>query len=87
MKYLAKIHVTLKKSVLDPQGVAVTDGLHSMGYREVEDLRLGKYMELKVDDNGKNKTWVSKRVDEMCKKLLSNGVIETYAVTLEKAGK
>lgn len=87
MKYLAKIHVTLKQSVLDPQGVAVSDALNGMGYKEVESLRLGKYMELKVDDKGKNKSWLSKRVDEMCKKLLSNGVIETYTFTLEKAGK
>ena len=84
MQYLAKIHVTLKKSVLDPQGVAVSSALKSMGYNEVEDLRLGKYMDLKVDDKGKNQAWVKGRVDEMCKKLLSNGVIETFSFTLEK---
>ena len=85
MQYLAKIHVTLKKSVLDPQGVAVSNALNSMGYKEVESLRLGKYMELKLDDAGKSRGWVTNRVDEMCKKLLSNGVIETYTFTLEKA--
>ena len=87
MLYTAKIHVTLKPSVLDPQGVAVSDALNGMGYREVESLRLGKYMELKVDDSGKSKGWLSNRVDEMCKKLLSNGVIETYTFDLEKAKK
>lgn len=85
MQYLAKIHVTLKPSVLDPQGVAVSDALKHMGYTEVQSLRLGKYMELKVDDKGKGSSEVEKRVEEMCRKLLSNSVIETFTFDLEKA--
>lgn len=81
--YLAKIHVTLKASVLDPQGVAVSDALKAMGYKEVESLRLGKYMELRLD--GKDKASVEKRVEEMCRKLLSNMVIERFEFAVEKA--
>jgi len=82
--FLAKIHVTLKPSVLDPQGVAVSDALKNMGYKEVESLRLGKYMELKLDDSGKGKKHVEARVEEMCKKLLANVVIERFEFSVEK---
>ena len=83
--YIAKIHVTLKPSVLDPQGVAVSDALKNMGYKEVDSVRLGKYMELRLDDGGKGKAHAEKRVDEMCKKLLANMVIERYEFSIEKA--
>jgi phosphoribosylformylglycinamidine synthase len=83
--YLAKIHVTLKPSVLDPQGVAVSDALKNMGYKEVESLRLGKYMELKLEDaGGRGKKHVEARVEEMCQKLLANVVIERYEFSVEK---
>ena len=83
--YIAKIHVTLKPSVLDPQGVAVSDALKNMGYKEVDSMRLGKYMELRLDDKGLSKAQIEKRVDEMCKKLLANAVIERYEFSTEKA--
>jgi phosphoribosylformylglycinamidine synthase subunit PurS len=82
--YIAKIHVNLKASVLDPQGVAVSNALKTMGYAEVDSLRLGKYMELKLKDSGLSLEKAKKRVDEMCKKLLSNTVIESYSFTVEK---
>ena len=81
--FIAKIHVTLRPSVLDPQGVAVSGALKNMGYKEVQSLRLGKYMELRLDS--KDKAAAEKRVDEMCKKLLANVVIERYEFTVEKA--
>ena len=81
--FLAKIHVTLKSSVLDPQGVAVSDALKHMGYKEVEALRLGKYMEMRLE--GKDKATAEKRVEEMCKKLLANLVIERFEYSVEKA--
>ncbi len=81
--FTAKIHVTLKPSVLDPQGVAVSGALKQMGYHEVESLRLGKYMELRLEAAGK--AAAEKRVDEMCKKLLANMVIERYEFTVEKS--
>jgi phosphoribosylformylglycinamidine synthase len=82
--YLAKIHVTLKPSVLDPQGVAVGAALKHMGYKEVAGLRLGKYLELKLDDKGLSPEKAKKRVDEMCAKLLANTQIERYEFTLTK---
>lgn len=77
---LAKIHVTLKQSVLDPQGTAVVKSLHALGYNEVEDVRIGKLLELKIDTNDTAKA--EERVREMCEKLLANTVIETYSFEL-----
>lgn len=84
---IAKIHVTLKPSVLDPQGVAVSQALRGMGFGEVEGLRLGKYMELKLaEKKGQSRAAVEKRVKLMCQKLLSNTVIERFEIKIEKAG-
>jgi phosphoribosylformylglycinamidine synthase len=82
--YLAKIHVTLKPSVLDPQGVAVGAALQHMGYREVAGLRQGKYLELTLDDEGLSADKAKARVEEMCSKLLANTQIERYEFTLTK---
>ncbi|MBI4619423.1 MAG: phosphoribosylformylglycinamidine synthase subunit PurS [Desulfobacterales bacterium] len=73
---LAKIYVTLKKGVLDPQGKAVRHSLESLGYKEVRDIRLGKYMEVKFGDIERDKA--DTRIREMCEKLLTNPVIEDY---------
>ena len=72
----AFIYVTLKPSVLDPQGKAVRGGLHSLGYTETEDVRVGKYIELKLA--GTDRRRAEARVKEMCDKLLTNPVIEHY---------
>ena len=73
---LAKIYVTLKRGVLDPQGKAVQHSLESLGYNEVKDIRLGKYMEVRLDDmNGDE---AEARIQQMCEKLLANPVIEDY---------
>jgi phosphoribosylformylglycinamidine synthase PurS subunit len=77
----AKIHVYLKPGVLDPQGAAVAGALHNMGYDEVEAVRQGKLIEL--DLSGDNSDTAKARVDEMCAKLLSNPVIESYSIELE----
>lgn len=82
--YLAKIHVSLKPSVLDPQGVAVSGALQHMGYKEVQSLRIGKAMELKLSDKGLSLDAARKRVDQMCAKLLANTQIERYEFTLTK---
>lgn len=82
--YLAKIFVTLKPSVLDPQGVAVSGALGHMGYKEVQSLRIGKYMELKLSDKGLSQDKTKKRVQEMCSKLLANTQIERFEFTLKK---
>ena len=78
---LAKIHVTLKNGVLDSQGKAVHHALNDLGYSEVQDVHLGKYMEIKLE--GVSKEQAEGRVIEMCEKLLANTVIESYRFTLE----
>jgi phosphoribosylformylglycinamidine synthase len=72
----ARIYVTLKRGVLDPQGKAVCTGLHQLGYREVTDVRIGKYMEVSL--GGLPRQEAEKRLHAMCEKLLANPVIEDY---------
>lgn len=78
---LAKIHVTLKNGVLDSQGKAVHHALNDLGYAEVQDVHLGKYMEIALKALSKEEA--EGRVIEMCEKLLANTVIESYSFTLE----
>ncbi len=80
MKVQAKIFVTLKGSVLDPQGVAVTKALHAMKYDQVDDVRVGKYLEVvfTVDNDSQAHELVAK----MCDQLLTNPVIEKYTYEL-----
>jgi phosphoribosylformylglycinamidine synthase len=75
---LAKIYVTLKRGVLDPQGQAVARALSRLGFEEVKDARIGKYIELQVDSAE------DQRLKDMCEKLLANTVIEEYRVELVK---
>lgn len=72
----ARVFVTPKRGVLDPQGKAVESSLHTLGFPEARDVRLGKYIELTLD--GTAPEAAKGRVDEMCRKLLANGVIEDY---------
>ena len=72
-----RVYVTLKRGVLDPQGSAVGRALRTMGYSEVEDVRLGKYIELTLGDT-EDEAAGRRRVEEMCAKLLANTVIEDY---------
>jgi len=81
--YKAKIDVTLKKSVLDPQGQTVLQALHSLGHREVEAIRVGKHFEMTL--NAKNKRKAEEEIRAMCDQLLTNPVIEQYSVQLEEA--
>ena len=74
----ARVYVTLKGGVLDPQGQAVGRTLARMGYEEVSDVRIGKYVELEVADGT-----TSERLEEMCRKLIANTVIENYRVELD----
>ncbi|MDE5415190.1 MULTISPECIES: phosphoribosylformylglycinamidine synthase subunit PurS [Alkalihalobacterium] len=80
--YKVKVFVTLKESVLDPQGTAVKGSLHALTYNEVEDVRIGKYMELLIE---KSEQDIDARVKEMCEKLLANTVIEDYRFEVEEA--
>lgn len=72
----AKVYVTLKKSVLDPQGKTVQHALESMGFREAKDVRIGKYIELDLGNVDKSKA--EQNLKTMCEKLLANTVIEEY---------
>ncbi|MFY4776995.1 phosphoribosylformylglycinamidine synthase subunit PurS [Metabacillus sp. RGM 3146] len=79
--YKVKVYVTLRESILDPQGKAVNHALHSMGYGEVEDVRLGKFIELTVKKSDRP---LDETVEEMCRKLLANTVIEDYRFEVEE---
>ncbi|MBI2340783.1 MAG: phosphoribosylformylglycinamidine synthase subunit PurS [Deltaproteobacteria bacterium] len=72
----AKVTVTLKKGVLDPQGKAVAHALHSMGYKGVEDVRQGKFFEVSL--RGATRSEAEKQIKEMGQKLLANTVIEDF---------
>ena len=77
----AKVHVTLKTGVLDPQGKAVEHALDSLGFTGVDAVRQGKYIEIDLADG--DKAQAEKNVEEMCQKLLANTVIENYSFEIE----
>ena len=70
--------ITLKKDVLDPQGKVIHETLDGMGFNSVNEVRQGKYFEIEIDDQ--NKDIAEKKVDDMCKKLLVNLIIEDYKI-------
>ena len=72
----ARVYVTYKRGVLDPQGKAVATSLHQLGYREVTDVRIGKFMEVTL--GGLSRSEAEKRLGDMCQRLLANTVIEDY---------
>jgi phosphoribosylformylglycinamidine synthase PurS subunit len=74
----AKVHITLKNGVLDPQGKAVEHALHGQGFKSVGDVRQGKFIELTL--TGTDKIKAKADVEEMCRKLLANTVIENFTV-------
>jgi phosphoribosylformylglycinamidine synthase subunit PurS len=76
-----KIFVSLRSGVLDPQGKAIERSLHTLGYREVQDVRTGKYLELQVE--AASREAAEPRIREMCDKLLANPVIEDYRFEIE----
>jgi phosphoribosylformylglycinamidine synthase len=79
-KYLAKIFVTLRPSVLDPAGVAVQSGLQQMGYNTVENVRIGKYIELTITSSDETKA--RQDMERICDQMLANPVIENYRFDL-----
>ena len=80
----ARVFVTLKPSVFDPQGTTVTEALHSIGYSQVKDVRQGKYFELEIDAASPDE--VRRLASEISDKLLANPVIESYRIEVEAAG-
>jgi phosphoribosylformylglycinamidine synthase PurS subunit len=82
MSMRVRIFVSLKPGVLDPQGKAIERSLHSLGYAEVHDVRMGKYLEINLE--GDSRQTVETRVRAMCDKLLANPVIEDYRFEIEE---
>ncbi len=81
-KFIAEIDVMPLKALLDPQGKAVGHGLKNMGISSVDNIRIGKHITLEIEAD--NKEEAGKKVDEACKKLLSNPVMESYHFTLSE---
>ena len=73
--------VTLKKEVLDPQGKVVSQTLKNMGYQNITNVRQGKYFEIEINESDNNKAKIV--AEEICKKLLTNTIIEDYKINLE----
>jgi len=71
-----KVYITPKKGILDPQGKTVESALKSLGYKNVSNVRIGKYIELEV--TGEPRHGTGKQIEEMCKKLLANPIIEDH---------
>jgi phosphoribosylformylglycinamidine synthase subunit PurS len=80
--YKVKVFVTLRESVLDPQGTAVKNSLQSLNYSEVADVRIGKYMELSIEKSDRD---INEVVNEICNSLLANPVIEDYRYEVEES--
>ncbi len=75
--YLAKVRVTLKPTVNDPQGLTILGALHSLGFSSARDVRAGKYMEVRLEEGSRE--GAEAQVEQMCEKLLANPVIESYS--------
>lgn len=80
--FLARVYVTLKPTVNDPQGLTIRGALHSLGFADVESVRAGKYLEVRIADD--DRANAEKQLAEMCRKLLANPVIEDYRFELEE---
>jgi len=77
---VARVYVTLKPGVLDPAGKAVEGSLHALGFGKVSGVRLGKYIELQLPDGSRAEARA--QVEEMCRKLLANTVVENFRVEI-----
>ena len=80
--FQARVYVTLKPAVNDPQGLTIQGGLHMLGFASVQRVRMGKYLEIQVD--APDAAAARSQVEEMCRKLLANPVIEEFRFELEE---
>lgn len=78
--YFVKVYVTYKESVLDPQGEAVKGAVHRLGFTEIDEIRIGKYFEIKVAASDRP---VNELIEEICDKLLANVNMETYRYEIQ----
>lgn len=82
-RWLAQVYVALRPGVNDPQGLAVRDGLRRLGYREVEDVRVGRYIQVWL--HAPDVETAQAQVERMCEQLLANPVVESFRFTVEPA--
>ena len=82
MKFTAEIDVMPLKSLLDPQGKAVSASMANVGLSEIENVRIGKHITLEIE--AENKETASTKIDEACKKMLCNQIMESYEFTLKE---
>tara|TARA_B100001121_G_C18524851_1_gene543075 strand:+ start:272 stop:517 length:246 start_codon:yes stop_codon:yes gene_type:complete len=73
-----KIYISLKEGVLDPEGKAINSSLVNLGFNEVQDIKTGKYIIIKLNEN--NKSRARKKISKMCELLLTNTIIEDYVI-------
>lgn len=81
--FKAEIYISLKKTVADPQGLTIKHALDALNFKEVEEVRFGKLVRIKLKLTDKKEA--ERKIDEMCKKLLANPVIEEYSFKIEEA--
>lgn len=79
---IARVYITPKKGVLDPQGRAISSSLHALGFDEVGDVRMGKYLEIRLEESSHGDA--AARVRSMCERLLANGVIEDFRFEIDQ---
>ncbi len=82
MKFLSRVTITLRKSILDPQGKAVHHAVESLGMKQVRDVRMGKYVEVRFEAPSESEA--RSATEEMCRKLLANPVMEDFRFEIEK---
>ena len=83
MKFNAEINVMPLKALLDPQGKAVTASMHNIGFKTVENVRIGKHITLEIE--AENKAQAEEKVEKACKEILSNQVMEFYEFSIKEA--
>ncbi len=84
--WLAKVVVTYKRGILDPEAKTIQHALETLGYQDIAGLEAGKYFEIKLKE-GLKRPQAEKLINDMCERLLSNPVIQKYSVVLEEVGK
>ena len=82
--FLARVYISLKPTVNDPQGETIRGGLRQLGFDSVQSVRAGKYMEIRLDEDAEGEA--EQKVTAMCEKLLANSIIEDYRFKLEQIG-
>ncbi|QNL21699.1 phosphoribosylformylglycinamidine synthase subunit PurS [Hyphobacterium sp. CCMP332] len=82
MKFKAEVHVMPKKEILDPQGKAVMLGLQNLGIQNINDVRVGRHIDLEVE--AANREEAESKVEQACKKLLANVIMETYSYSISE---